>query len=97
MTKTPSGIDAFHANIEAMKQVGRDNDAQREQEARQNTVEHLQTMDQRARAAALLKEQRRLEGERRRNEHNARLQADREKRLAHENDLKGKSLRALAA
>ena len=97
MTKTNSGIDAFHANIEAMKQLGRDNEAQRAAEARQNTVEHLQTMDQRATAAALLKERKRLEGVRRRDEHNAKLQADREARLAHDNDIKGKSLRALAA
>jgi hypothetical protein len=74
MTKTTSGIDAFHANIERMKQLGRDNQAQREQEARQNTVEHLQTMEQRATAAALLKERKRLD-----------------------NNIKGKSLRALAA
>lgn len=94
MPKQNGGIEAFHANIAAMKKMGQDNAARRNEQAAKNTDDHLSVMNARAAEAAQRAEQRRLDGVARRNEHNARLKAEREARLAHDDQIKGMSLRA---
>lgn len=96
MPKKNGGVAAFQANIAAMKKVGEDNAERRGAQAAKNTEDHLAVMNARAADAAQRAEQRRLDGIARRDEHNARLRAERAQRLAEDDRIKGMSLRAAA-
>lgn len=94
MSNSKPGVAAFHANIEKMKQVGKDNERLRAQEAERNTKAHLDTMAARAAEAAAAAEKRRLDGIARRNAHNAMLAEQKRQREARRNAVKTQSSRA---
>ncbi len=88
MPEKTDGNAAFQANIEKMRELGRQARQKRAGQARQNTTSHLLTMAARGAEAEAERLRRREAGVAKRDEHNARLQHEKAARDARLAELK---------
>lgn len=85
---TPTGIEAFNANVERMRALGAANRIQKSEAAARNDQEHLRRMQSRAQQADEARRIRQESGLNRRNAHNEKLRRDRAERQRIENQIK---------